>query len=69
MAPLSKHTALTPALLPCLLPANSRRRGNHLDVVKFLIARGADPNAQNGYGNKPVDEADEQPVIDYLKSL
>ncbi|PNW82545.1 hypothetical protein CHLRE_06g283300v5 [Chlamydomonas reinhardtii] len=44
-------------------------RGNHLDVVKFLIARGADPNAQNGYGNKPVDEADEQPVIDYLKSL
>ncbi|KAG2430177.1 hypothetical protein HXX76_010276 [Chlamydomonas incerta] len=44
-------------------------RGNHLDVVKFLIARGADPNVQNGYGNKPVDEADEQTVIDYFKSL
>ncbi|KAG2492429.1 hypothetical protein HYH03_009372 [Edaphochlamys debaryana] len=44
-------------------------RGNHLEVVQFLLDRGANPNVQNGSGNKPLDEAEEEPVIALLKPL
>ncbi|GIL56127.1 hypothetical protein Vafri_11563, partial [Volvox africanus] len=48
-------------------PLHNAARGNHADVVKLFLARGADPKVQNGYGNKPVDEAEEQLVIDLLQ--
>ncbi|GLC57317.1 hypothetical protein PLESTB_001211100 [Pleodorina starrii] len=43
-------------------PLHNAARGNHADVVKLLLSRGANANVQNGYGNKPVDEAEEQPL-------
>ena len=47
----------------------SAARGNHLDIVKLLVERGADPKAQNSDGNFPGDEADEEPVMAYLKGI
>ncbi|KXZ43702.1 hypothetical protein GPECTOR_82g236 [Gonium pectorale] len=49
-------------------PLHNAARGNHPEVVKMLLARGADPRVQNGYGNKPVDEAEEADVIELLQA-
>lgn len=48
-------------------PLHNAARGNHIDVVKLLLARGADPKVQNAYGSKPLDEAEEQPIVDLLQ--
>ncbi|GFR50918.1 hypothetical protein Agub_g13237 [Astrephomene gubernaculifera] len=48
-------------------PLHNAARGNHTAVVKLLLARGADRNMQNGCGNKPVDEAEEEEVKELLR--
>ena len=55
--------------------AREAARGGHLDVVKFLVSNGADPNARTGeaggtalyWAKKTLDE--DHPVISFLESI
>lgn len=48
-------------------PLHNAARGNHVAVIRLLLAHGADPKAQNGEGNLPEDEADEAPAQELLR--
>lgn len=48
-------------------PLHNAARGNHAEVVQFLLSLGADPRARNSEGHTPAQEADEEPVIELLK--
>jgi len=41
----------------------------HLEVVKFLVSKGADVNARNDCGDTPLDLARRTEIVEYLNSL
>ncbi|GFT71159.1 hypothetical protein NPIL_297601, partial [Nephila pilipes] len=49
-------------------PLHYAARNNNLGMVRLLVDRGADINAENTSGKKPIDIASDASIIDFLKS-
>jgi ankyrin repeat protein len=47
-------------------PLHLAASGNHLEVVKYLVQNGADINLTDRWGSRPLDDATDKKVIDYL---